>query len=268
MNHLDISTLFQKATNIFSKKERQLTFQTMDSADVPENLIKQMWKLRLQFYKLKDDSYLDKNWKDFHAYFQRKNRSAVMFLDHENKLQGFSVISYDPLKHKGKKAVLITIEYSYLQKAYRGHPVFVASCFYLLPSVLFKFGLRSLYFVAFTFPNSYAFINSTFGKVWTLQEKETPSWERYALEWFAKRAAGKKWNKKKKLVYYKDNVPPKSPNLKRMPDRIRELHEKYESLNPHWHDGAVMPMIVGMNRKTLGHAIKRTILRIKREKVS
>lgn len=202
-----------------------------------------MWRMRLDFFALREGASEEDDWATFSAYFDEDRRIAVMLVDAVETVLGFTLFSKNLVEHQGRRGLLVTIEYTYIRPEFRGNPMTVTATAKVVLRWMVQRPWVPACFVAFTFPNSFAFINATMGTVWTPQHEDIPSWELDAVEAFGALAAGSKWDSAQKVAWYNNHQPPASPRLDAMPKHIRELHLLYDRLNPRWQEGAAMPII-------------------------
>lgn len=120
-------------------------------------MLKQLWKLRIDYFPVKNDEDVVQDWKSFRQYFNRQNRNVVIFSNNDAIL-GYYVHSHDLFCHGGKKAIIVSIKNTYMRPSVRGHPLFVFSGAMVFLGHLFRYGLRPMYCVGFCFPNSYSVV--------------------------------------------------------------------------------------------------------------
>ncbi len=128
--------------------------------------------------------------------------------------------------------------------------------------MIWRFGLRPIYFVAFSFPTSYVSLTRTFGRTMAIQDADTPEWEKTVLEAYAESHSGKDWDKQKKLIV-NQNIPigedrPASEN-------VADLRSKYQSINPNWEEGISMPIMMKFDVATIKSVLKTSLRRLKRQ---
>ena len=170
------------------KSRKPLKVRVIEGLKADENLIREMWHLRLDFLKLTTSEDLD--WKKFRDMCSRDKTLLIAFYDVKDALQGYFTFYFKPVDHEDRRALLVHSKYYYVRPEYRGHPKITSSAWPLLPGMIWRYGFRKIYFVAFSFPTSYVSLTRTFGHSMPIQSDTTPAWEKSVLEDFAKDSAG------------------------------------------------------------------------------
>ena len=244
-----------------------LKYKSIATQNVDQAVMKQLWQLRIDYFPIKNNEDVVQDWKSFRQYFNRQNRNVVIFSNNDEIL-GYYVHSHDLFCHGGKKAIIVSIKNTYMRPSVRGHPLFVFSGAMVFLGHLFRYGLRPMYCVGFCFPNSYAFVTSTFGKSYTLQENP-PDFEKQLLIYFARHFGGKQWNDDRQVASYTNRVPEKSTS-KRTPAHILQLHAHYESINPAWRQGESIVIAAPVTRRAVWgfackacHRLKNRVISLK-----
>ncbi len=244
---------------VITKTEKQLTAKIIEGASAPERILRDMWRLRLDFLNLSISE--EEDWLKFSEICKRHNTLLITFVDKQGELQGYYTFAFNPTEHQQKKALLIHAKYYYVRPAYRGHPKITSSSWKLLPGMIWRFGFRQIYFVAFSFPTSYVSLSRTFGRVMAIQDAGTPDWEKVVLEDYAASQTGEDWDQKQKLII-NQNIPvgenrPTSNN-------IEDLRLQYLSNNPNWTSGISMPIMMKFDFATIKSILKTSLRRKKR----
>jgi len=246
--------------NPFRKqKSRKLSAEYVESEELTEGIIREVWRLRLEMLTLSKSE--EEDWQYFSEVVSRADSGLMLARDPNGTLQGFYSLAFFPVDHGGKKALLMYSKYFYFRKAYRGHSIVFTSCLGLLPKIIKKYGLRYLYFTVSSYQQSYTFLNLTLGKTWALQEEGVPAWESFALEKFAADFFGSDWDTDKQLIA-NQSVP--SKEVAHPTDDVLNLHHYYESLNPYWSEGYSMPIIAAINHGAviaIGRRLTKRLLR-------
>ncbi|WP_369601262.1 hypothetical protein AAIA72_15850 [Hahella sp. SMD15-11] len=228
--------------------------------DTTPAIIREMWRLRCSYLDLKIPEAED--WVRFSGYCQRPEVTLVNFFDMEGNLAGFFTFAYYPMAHEGRKALIIHAKYYYVHREWRGHPAFTTAAWKLLPGILRRYGLRSIYFAALTFPTSFVSLARTFGRVYTIQETTTPPWERAVLKQFAMLSYGEEFDAEA-CVARRQNVP--QGENRPQPESIRKLVERYEALNPAWREGVSLPIMMKLDLPTVWSTLSTSFRRMLRK---
>ena len=222
-------------------------------------LLQEMWRLRLDFLNLKISR--DDDWERFRDRLKQPHTLLINFRDRDKQLQGFFTFAFTPVQHQEKKALLILSKYYYVRPEYRGHPKITVAAWRLLPKILFRYDLRQIYFVAFSFPTSFVSLSRTFGRVMTLQNPATPAWEKKVLEDFVRNQNGKDWDNSAQLIRHQ-NVP--FGEDREASKGISVLREQYLELNPDWAEGNSLPIMMKFDWPTIQSLLQTNRRRSKR----
>jgi len=250
----------QAKANTQTKAKKQLMSKIIEGACASEKVLRDMWQLRLDFLNLSISK--NEDWLKFSAICKRENTLLITFYDQDDDLQGYYTFAFCPVMHENRKALLVHAKYYYVRPAYRGHPKITSSSFKLIPGMIWRFGFRQIYVVAFSFPTSYVSLSRTFGGAMAIQNESTPEWEKAVLEDYASSQAGNDWNKKQKLIY-NQNIP--IGEDRPASDSVKDLNLQYQSMNPNWKDGVSMPIMMKFDLATIKSVIKTNLRRKKRQ---
>ena len=127
-------------------RSRHLRTRFFPSPQIDQGLLRQLWRLRLDYFRLGPDVTEEEDWAEFSAYFRRDRRDVIVFFDRRGTPVGFYVNSYDVFELGDRKAVVIWIEYTYMRPAYRGHVAFILAGFRLFLRLLWRFPFTRLYY--------------------------------------------------------------------------------------------------------------------------
>ncbi|MDX1452733.1 MAG: hypothetical protein R3183_09265 [Oleiphilaceae bacterium] len=237
-------------------RKAKLSCRVYQGEDAPEQVLNAMWRLRLDFLHLKRDESEDRQ--RFTALLRKPHTQLLTFWDATGALQGFFTLAFNPVSREGRKALLLHSKYYYVRPAFRGHPKITSAAWRLLPGVIMRYGVRRLYFVAFSFPTSFVSLHRTFGRVMVLQDAATPEWERLVLNDYVAGQAGQDWDEGAKLIR-NQNVPfgedrPASRS-------VATLRERYEALNPEWEQGCSLPIMMKFDLPTIKAVLHNNVRR-------
>jgi len=247
-------------TQTKAKTKKQLRSKIIEGASAPEQVLRDMWQLRLDFLNLSISR--DEDWLKFSAICKRENTLLITFYDQNDDLQGYYTFAFCPIEHENRKALLVHAKYYYVRPAFRGHPKITSSSFKLIPGIIWRFGFRQIYFAAFSFPTSYVSLSRTFGGVMAIQNASTPEWEKAVLEDYTSAQTGNDWDKKQKLIF-NQNIP--IGEDRPASESVKELSLQYQSMNPNWSDGISMPIMMKFDLATIKSVIKTNLRRKKRQ---
>ena len=242
--------------------KRRLRIRHIPARDASVSLLRKLWAIRLSYFPLGPGRTEQEDWFEFSGYFQRDRRELIVFCDGDEPV-GFFVNSHDLVEHDGRRAVLVSIEYTYMQSEFRGHPAFVLAGFRMFFRLLARFPFVPIYYVGFVFPNSFAFVGASFGRTFTLQE-DPPPFEAHLLRWYGREAGGAKWDDERGLARY-GNVPPDTVARESKPARVREQYDRYDRINPSWRDGNALVVLAPADSKAFGSVVRRMLRRASRE---
>mgnify|MGYP000367810989 FL=1 len=247
-------------TQTNSKTKKQLKSRIIEGASAPEKVLRDMWQLRLDFLNLSITK--DQDWLKFSAICKRENTLLITFYDHDDVLQGYYTFAFCPVAHENRKALLVHAKYYYVRPAFRGHPKITSSSFKLIPGMIWRFGFRQIYVVAFSFPTSYVSLSRTFGGAMAIQNESTPDWEKTVLEDYASSQTGNDWDNKQKLIF-NQNIP--IGEDRPASDNVKDLNLQFQSMNPDWKDGISMPIMMKFDLATIKSVIKTNLRRKRRQ---
>ena len=242
------------------KAKKQLRSKIIEGAFAPDQVLRAMWQLRLDFLNLSISK--DEDWLKFSAICKRENTLLITFYDQDDEMQGYYTFAFSPTEHENRKALLVHAKYYYVRPPFRGHPKITSSSFKLIPGMIWRFGFRQIYLVAFSFPTSYVSLSRTFGGAMAIQDKSTPDWEKAVLEAYACSQTGKDWDKKQKLIC-NQNIPIGEDRAASA--SVKNLLSQYQSINPNWMHGISMPIMMKFDLATLKSIIKTNLRRKKRQ---
>ena len=242
--------------NAVFKSVKPLQTKVVEGRKADEDLIRDMWRLRLDFLRLTTSE--EQDWQKFRDVCIREKTILITFLDDKGTLQGYFTFCFKPIDHEDRKALLVHSKYYYVRPEYRGHPKITSSAWPLLPGMIWRYGFRRIYFVAFSFPTSYVSLTRTFGHSMPIQSDTTPAWEKSVLEQFAKDSVGMDWDSQNKLIV-NQNIPfgeDRPPSAS-----VKDLRSTFEAYNPNWSEGKSMPIMMrfdlGMVKSVLSTSLRR-----------
>lgn len=227
-----------------------------DGPNLTTALIDELWRLRVSLLTLTKDPDADRAF--FGGFISRDDSLVASFADRDGAVQGFFSITFLPVEPEGRRGLLMYSKYFYFAKAYRGHPKTLVAPWMILPRAFRRYGLRALYFVTTSFPQSYVSLSRSSGTVRSLKDPEATTWERAALNEFATTLFADDWDPVALVVRNQNIVDP--PALHPSAEAIR-LTEKFEEQNPTWRDGHSMPIIFPVSPTTMATSIRRTARR-------
>lgn len=234
-----------------------------DGTRADDKLIMNMWQLRRNLLDLHQAEEDDLHY--FHNFCTRNNTYLFTFYDSEEKLQGFFTFTFKTFDNDRSKSLLIFSKYYYVNPSFRGHSSITSAAFRLLPKIIRRFGLRSMYITAFVYPSSYVSLSRTFGGLKTIQAGDTTAQEQSMLESFAVEIYGKNWDNADKLV--KNQNAPYEEN-KGKTANIQALRHEYESINPNWRNGISVPILVKFNFHTIFNIVSTSYRRMVRKDIA
>jgi len=246
-------------TDTRSKSKETLTCIRVESANASEALLRDMWQLRRAYLSLNISEQED--FAKFKDYCTRPNTYLFTFRDAKQALQAFYTFSFHPSISQGHKVLLMHSKYYYVNTLARGNPKIPASALPLLPEIIWKFGFRRIYVIAFSFPTSYVSLTRTFGTSYTLQGKGLHDWEKTMLEGFVVDLNGDDWDRELKIVR-NQNVP--LGEAKAATKGVTALRQNYIDMNPEWEQGTSLPTMMKMNFKTIKDLLMTNVRRAKR----
>lgn len=234
---------------------KKLKTEILEGRATPEHVLQELWALRLDFLNLTISK--EEDWAKFSDICVRPNTLLIIFRDDSGELQGYYTFAFKPIEEQGRKALLIHSKYYYVRPDFRGHPKIPSSAWRLLPGIVWRYGFRQLYFIAFSFPSSYASLSRTFGRVMTVQGEATPLWEKTVLEAYVADQCGEDWDRDAKLVK-NQNVPIGEDKVS---DKIKELRRDFEAMNPEWATGISLPIMMKFDLETIKSVIQSNVRR-------
>lgn len=238
---------------------KKLTSKIVKAEQASDILLQEMWRLRLDYLELKISR--DDDWERFCKNLKQPRTLLITFRDSAGDLQGFFTFAFNPVEHEGRKALLILSKYYYVAKAFRGHPKITSAAWRLLPKILLRYGLRQIYFVAFSFPTSFVSLSRTFGHAMTLQSPDTPDWEKHVLEAFVISQNKENWDVSAKVIRHQ-NVPVGED--REDSQSVSKLRSEYLQANPEWFEGNSLPIMMKFDWPTIKAVIKTNLRRQKR----
>lgn len=246
---------------------RRLHFRYLDGPSISEELLREIWALRVEMLALNTSP--EDDWRYFSAFVRRDDTAVLAFFDTNSAVQGFFTVSYLPVEHDGRKGLLFFSKYFYFRRAFRGHYKTMLAPWVLIPKALRRFGLRSLHFVTSTYPQSFVSLSRASGNVVSLRSNDIALWKRAALTQFARTFYGDNFDEARGIVGNQNVVD--TPTIQSSSEG-RELVGEYERLNPDWQEGNTLPILFSVNPGMLVHVVARTARRAlprpRREKAS
>ena len=254
-----VSTEPSQRTDTRSRTSKKLFAKIIESKDASVPLLREMWHLRLAFLTLNISEQED--FAKFQDYCTRANTFLITFRDEHKALQGYYTFMFKPVEHLNKKALLIHSKYYYVNTGFRGHPKITSAGWSILPIILKRYGLKRMYFVAFTFPSSFISLSRTFGKVYTIQGENASDWEKVILENFARELNGTDWGTQLKLIL-NQNIP--HGENKTETSKINQLRRQYLKFNPEWEKGRSLPIMMRFDWAMIKSVLSTSMRRKKR----
>ncbi len=229
-----------------------LTALVLPSQDADEDLLRDLWRLRLEMLTLTRSE--EQDWEEFRAAVVGPDRYVFAFLDPDGSPQGFFTIAMLPVEATGRRMLLMFSKFFYFRPAYRGHPRTIMTPWRLLPIALRRFGWRSLHFVTTAFPQSYVSLTRTAGRTWSLRQDDTPPWAAEALRQFASSFYPHTFDVQEGVVTGANVAD--SDSLPRSAEAQRLSH-RYEELNPRWREGVTLPILFSVDARLVRHNVTR-----------
>ncbi len=228
----------------------------LPSTEVSEELLREIWRLRLEMLTLTRSEAQD--WDEFQQAVVGPNRFVFVFVDPQGKAQGFFTIAMLPVDVGRRRLLLMFSKFFYFRRAYRGHPKTILAPWRLVPVALRRFGLRSLHFVTTAYPQSYVSLTRTSGRTWSLRDSGTPAWARQALVAFAEAFYPNSFDRERGVVQGANVADGES--LPRSAES-RRLAAHYEALNPDWRAGVTLPILFSVDARLVRHNLARVVRR-------
>jgi hypothetical protein len=235
---------------------RPLRVLLLASHDVPEERLREIWRLRLEMLTLTRPEAQD--WEEFRRAVVGPDRYVFVFVDPHDVAQGFFTIAMLPVEVGRRRMLLMFSKFFYFRRAYRGHPKTILAPWRLLPIAWRGFGLRSLHFVTTAFPQSYVSLTRTSGRTWSLRDAEAPSWARAALTEFAQTFYPTSFDAEEGVVRGANVADGES--LARSGEAQR-LAQRYEELNPRWREGITLPILFSVDARLVRTNVTRVVRR-------
>lgn len=242
---------------------RPVTTRSIPVQDIEPALLRQLWQIRHDHFPVDRGRSEERDFEDFAAYFQRERRTVNIFFRGRDPV-GFFVNSWDLHEAEGRRAILISIEFTYMLPEYRGHPAFLLAGFRMYLRLRLGHPLTPMFYVGYVFPNSFAFVNESFGRAFTLQE-DPPPFERALLLAYAREAGGAKWDEDRRVAHYQ-NRPPEHTSARRSGELARH-YQRYERLVPTWRDGDAIVLLAPADGRAFASVMRRVTRRLAREVV-
>ena len=249
----------QQPMDTRSKTRKPLKTQVVESKDADHKLLRDMWRMRLKFLTINISE--EEDFAIFKDYCTRPDTFLFTFRGEDGEMGAFFTFSFHPVDKDNRKALMIHSKYYYVDLPYRGHPKITAAAWPMLPRFLWRYGLRRIYFAAFTFPTSFVSLSRTFGRVYTIQGDLADEWEKGMLEDLALKLNGDNWDKKEKLIC---NVGVPQGENKAASLGVSELRKEYERYNPDWQQGKSLPIMMRFDLATIKSVLSTSLRRNKR----
>ena len=223
---------------------RPLRVLLLASHEVPEERLREIWRLRLEMLTLTRPEAQD--WEEFRRAVVGPDRYVFVFVDPQDVAQGFFTIAMLPVEVGRRRMLLMFSKFFYFRRAYRGHPKTILAPWRLLPIAWRGHGLRSLHFVTTAFPQSYVSLTRTSGRTWSLRDDQAPTWARAALTQFAQAFYPGSFDSEEGVVRGANVADGES-----MPHsaEARRLAQRYEELNPTWREGTTLPILFSVDAR-------------------
>lgn len=243
-----------------SKTRKNLSTLVVESTDADEQLLRDMWRMRLKFLTLSIPE--EEDFEIFKDYCTRPDTFLFTFRGDDGDMGAFFTFSFHPVDKDKRKALMIHSKYYYVDTPYRGHPKITTAAWPMLPKFLWRYGFRRIYFAAFTFPTSFVSLSRTFGRVYTIQGDLADAWEKEMLEDLALKLNGHDWNASEKLIC---NVGVPQGEDKAASRGVSRLRTEYEAYNPNWQQGKSLPIMMRFDFATIKSVIGTSLRRNKRK---
>ncbi|WP_372727388.1 hypothetical protein [Nocardioides sp.] len=235
---------------------RPLRALLLPSAEITEERLREIWRLRLEMLTLTRSE--EQDWQEFRAAVVGPDRYVFVFVDPSDTAQGFFTIAMLPVDVERRRLLLMFSKFFYFRRAYRGHPRTILAPWRLVPIALRTFGPRSLHFVTTAFPQSYVSLTRTSGRTWSLRDEATPAWARQALVAFAQAFYPTSFDAAEGVVRGANVADGESLPLS---GSARRLAERYEALNPTWREGVTLPILFSVDARLVWTNLTRVLRR-------
>jgi hypothetical protein len=212
-----------------------------------------LWRLRLSHMELKAGVVPEDDFRKFDETL-RNGFKAVVFRCHRRVLQGFYAWRERTIGHGADAYVEVSFEYTYMNAAYRNHPLWALSgALQALP--LFLRG-KPVFFFGLTYPGSFISLHLMTAGLTTLRDGDLSPFQRAALQAFARDIGGAGFDDATGLVKVRlvagERGAPRRAN-------VRRLFERYEQLNPTWRQGHALPVMAELSLSAVAAAVSRAV---------
>jgi hypothetical protein len=219
---------------------RGLDISLHEGPTLDDVVIDEMCALRAQFMRLKPDVHPADDRALVAAWLCAPECTVVTGRDRVGALQWFVDMCSRRIEHRGRAHVVCYSNYGFVSLAYRGHPGYALGNLRNLLVHRRRHGVTPrLVWIGAVYPASFVVVARTFPMVWATREPDAPSALVSIVDRVAPELFGDAWLPEEQLVRTRTLPPPHAP---KSPEG-RALLERYEALNPRWHEGYALPLV-------------------------
>lgn len=239
---------------------RGLSLETYDGADLAEAAIDALWRLRLEFMRLKPDVEEAVDRAEFGA-IVRECRSVGVFRTADG-IQGFAAFRHRPAIVEGSRVVFVLPTYGFVRPRHRGHPLFVVLSAAALARVALAFPRHRMIAVEAWYPLSYLLAALNNPDMWSLSTPGISAWQRAVL----RRAIETFWASRFDAhtgVVRLNTLPPPAELAHGGPwrDETQRVFATYVAENPRWAEGFGLPAAVELGPAVAALRFARALAR-------
>lgn len=242
---------------------RGLSLETYDGADLDEAAVDALWRLRLEFMRLKPDVDETVDRTEFGA-IVRECRSVGVFRTTDG-IQGFATFRHRPAIVEGSRVVFVLPTYGFVRPDHRGHPLLVVLAAAAIARVALAFPRHRMVAVEVWYPLSYLLVAPKNPGLWSLSTPGISAWQRAALRHAIDAFWASRFDAHTGVVRLNTLPPPAEfAHGGAWRAETQRVFAAYVAENPRWAEGFALPAAVELGPSVairFAHALARRALR-------
>lgn len=242
---------------------RGLSLETHDGAALDDAAVHALWRLRLEFMRLKPDVDESADRAAFAA-IVRESRTVGVFRTDEG-LQGFATFRHRPAIVAGSRVVFVLPTYGFVRPGFRGHPLSVVLAAAAIARVALAFPRHRIVAVESWYPLSYLVVAPKNPGMWSLSTPGISAWQRAVLRHAIDAFWAARFDPQTGVVRLNTLPPPAEfAHASAWRADTQRVFAAYVAENPRWAEGFALPAAVELGPAVAIHfarALARRALR-------
>jgi hypothetical protein len=228
---------------VFNVFRPRLHWEIRPADGLDDTILREMNTFRSAFIQLRPEISKEYDFKKFAEFF-RKGASAALFRDDAGSIRALFGYRVDQVKVGRTSRRVFWVEYFFVDRGYRGHPLVTLVWLKLCLGLFFRGFASEFAIFGITFPPSYLFGMSHVqpGRRYTTRGEPLAEPEKTLMDFCIREYLGDDFDREQRLTAIR-TIPPENPWTVRLKSDQLETLKEYEKMNPYWRTGLGLPTL-------------------------